>query len=357
MANRTDFRLPGYTLHPLAERKCLLSLLAAYSKQWNPRNLEHPWYEPWGQILAALVAEHPAFSVAPQPYLWYDASLSFQPHTTPGPDYLMSTNDEELDDPVDGVGNDTLDSICTQSVSSHNDRTRIPDFAITRKVSFPRPENTSHFSHLSRRVTYVGFPLLAELKRPGHRSDDIGLSLDNVRFQMALARGQLSKQASHLFNMYPHQDSVILIAIAGFWWSYSIYSRQQMEDNPPLAGKANVDEDEEDDLQEVPDPSFDDQDGIHRNSAQEPSNSDDDEAAKSLQDQLRDYGFALRSLGDMHDEAKFHTILPEGELRLIDDGEWSDYLLYGTASSNQVLSLILDRLRDVVRYHYRGERG
>ena len=132
MANRTDFRLPGHTLHPLAERKCSLSLLAAYSKQWNPRNLEHPWYEPWGQILAALVAEHSAFSVAPQPYLWYDASLSSQPHTTPGPDYLMSTNGEELDDPVDGVGNDTLDSICTLSVSS---TIIIPAFLILRSLA------------------------------------------------------------------------------------------------------------------------------------------------------------------------------------------------------------------------------
>ena len=174
---------------------------------------------------------------------------------------------------------------------------------------------------------------------------------------MTLARGQLFKQASDLFNMYPHQESVILVAIAGFWWSYSIYSRQMMEENPPLAGKANVDEDEGDDLQEEPDLSFDDQDGIHRNSAQDPSNSDDDEAAKLLRDQLRDYGFTLRSLGDMPKQAKFHTILPEDKLRLIDDGEWSDYLLYGTASSNQVLSLILDRLRDVVLYHYRGERG
>ncbi|KAN0082847.1 hypothetical protein V8E55_008642 [Tylopilus felleus] len=356
MDDRTDFRLPGHTLHPLAERKCLLSLLAAYSRQWNPRNLEYPWYEPWGHILAALVAKHPSFSVAPQPYLWYDSSPASQPHTTPGPDYLMSTNDEDLDDLVDDVGNVTLDSICSISVPSHRDRTRIPDFAITRKVSFLRPNNTSHFSHLSRRVTYVGFPLLAELKRPGHRCDDISMSLSHSRRPMTLARGQLLHQAFHLFHMYPHQQSVILIAITGFWWSYCIYSREQMESQLPPEEKKD-DEEEEAEEQEPEDPSFKDQDGIHRDSAQEPSNSDDDEAAKSLQDQLRDYGFHLRSLGDMPMEATFHTILPEGELRLIDDGTWSPYLLYGTASSNQVLSLILDQLRDVVHYHYRGERG
>lgn len=357
MNDRTDFHLLGHTLHPLAERKCLLSFLAAYSRQWNPRNLEYPWYEPCGHILAALVAKHPSFSVAPQPYLWYDSSPASRPHTTPGPDYLMSTKDEDLDDLLDSVGNDTLDSICSLSVPSHRDRSRIPGFAITRKVSFPRPDNTSHFSHLSRRVTYVGFPLLAELKRPGHRSNDIRTSLLHSRLGMARARGQLHSQAYHLFYMYPHQESVILIAITGFWWSYSIYSRQMMEDNPPLAGKADVDEDEGDDFEEVPDSSFDDQDGIHRNSVQESSNSDDDEAARSLQDQLRSYGFALRSLGDMPREARFHTVLPEGKLRLIDDGKWSQYLLYGTASSNQVFSLIFDRLCDVVHYHYRGERG
>ena len=258
------------------------------------------------------------------------------------------------------VGNVTLNSIRSISVPSHCDRSRIPDFAITRKVSSPRPDNTSHFSHLSRRVTYVGFPLLVELKRPGRRSEVIRTSLSNSRRSTTLARGQLHQQAFHQqafhpFHMYPHQQSVILIAITGFWWSYCIYFREQMEsESPPEEG---VDEEEEAEEQEAEDPSFNDQDGIHRDPTQESPHSDDDEAAKSLQDQLRHYGFDLRSLGDMHKEVGFHTILPEGKLRLSDDGQWSDYLLYGTASSNQVLSLILDRLRDVVLYRYQGERG
>ena len=252
------------------------------------------------------------------------------------------------------VGNVTLNSIRSISVPSHCDRSRIPDFAITRKVSSPRPDNTSHFSHLSRRVTYVGFPLLVELKRPGRRSEVIRTSLSNSRRSTTLARGQLHQQAFHPFHMYPHQQSVILIAITGFWWSYCIYFREQMESESPEEG---VDEEEQAEEQEAEDPSFNDQDGIHRDPAQESSNSDDDEAAKSLQDQLRHYGFDLRSLGDMHKEVGLHTILPEGKLRLSDDGQWSDYLLYGTASSNQVLSLILDRLRDVVLYRYQGERG
>ena len=358
MSDRTNFRLPGHDLHPLAERKCLLSLLAAYSRQWNPRNLEYPWYEPWGHILAALVAEHPSFSVAPQPYLWYDTSHASQPYTSPGPDYLMSTEGEELDDTMFEVGNITLDSIRSISVPSHRDRARIPDFAITRKVSFPRPDNTSHFSHLSRRVTYVGFPLLVELKASGPRSDDIRTSLSNARQPMLLARNQVHKQALHLFNMYPHQRTVILIAVTGIWWSYSVYSREPMEGYPSVKDDADDEGDIDDYDDEMPDPSFDDQDGIHSHLLQDPSNFDrDEEAVQALQDQLHAYGFALDHLGDMSEELQFHTILPKGNLKLIDHGHWSDYLLYGTASSNQVFSLILDWLRDVVHYHYRGERG
>ncbi|KAF8548344.1 hypothetical protein OG21DRAFT_1489472 [Imleria badia] len=227
MSDRTTFRLPGHDLNPLAERKCLLSLLAAYSRQWNPRNLEFPWYEPWSQIFADLVAGYSSLSVAPQPYLWYDPTS--QPHTTPGPAYLLSTEEEQLDELQDDVGNTTLGSIRSVSVPSHCNRSRIPDFAITRKVSFLRPDNVSQVLHLDRRVTYLGVPLLAELKISGARCHDIRTSLSNAIRPMNLARDQLFKQAYHLFQMYPHQESVILLAISGFWWSYFVYPRALSE--------------------------------------------------------------------------------------------------------------------------------
>ena len=352
MSDRATFRLPGHDINPLAERKCLLSLLAAYSRQWNPRNLEAPWYDPWQQIFADLVAGHASLSVAPQTYLWYDLAVqAHQAHTMPGPPHLLSTGDERLNEvqDLDDVGNTTLDSVRSVSIPSHRNRCRIPDITITRKVSFLRPQNATHLLHLARRVTYVGLPLLAELKTCGARCNDVRTSLANAAIPMSLARDQVVKQALHLFQMYPHQESVILVAITGFWWSYLVFSRAQ------TTGMVVVDEDDPDehDPEEAPDPMLLDQNGVHIDLAQIPS--DLGEQSEVTQEQL--YGFSLSALGDIAQErAQFHTVLREGEMELR-EGTWSDYLLYGTAPSNQVLSLILDRLHSVVHVHYDGRMG
>ncbi|KAF8438038.1 hypothetical protein L210DRAFT_3545282 [Boletus edulis BED1] len=355
MSERTSFRLPGHDLNPFAEKKCLLSLLAAYSRQWNPRNLEAPWYEPWSQIFADLVTRHPSLSVAPQPYLWYDPTS--EPHTTPGPAHLLSTHDEQLDDVQDDVGNTTLDSVRSSSVPSHRNRSRIPDFAITRKVSFLRPDNFSQVLHLDRRVTYLGLPLLAELKVSGARCHDIQTSLLNAIKPMTLARDQLFKQASHLFQMYPHQESVILVAISGFWWSYFIYPRALSEKFGPPPKDDDNEEEEEEDLDLEHDIRLPSQNGIHDALTQDPltASNSSETPIQVLQEHL--YGFPLSALQDNPESpAHFHTVLPQGRVMLHENG-WSDYLLYGTAPSNQVLSLILDRLHSVVHVHYDGRMG
>ncbi|KAG6370215.1 hypothetical protein JVT61DRAFT_12366 [Boletus reticuloceps] len=164
MSNQTDFRLPGHRLNQVAERKLEDSFQAAYSRQWNARNLEAPWYDPWVQIFSDLVAGHASLSAAPQAYLWYDlGSQGHEPHAAPAPPHLMSTEDGELDELQDDVGNITLDSIASLSVPSHRNRCRIPDISILRKVSFTRPQSAK-LPQLARRVTYVGYVLLAELK-------------------------------------------------------------------------------------------------------------------------------------------------------------------------------------------------
>ena len=75
LANCQAFHLPGLN-HPLAEHKCLLSLLSAYSRHWNPCNLEYQWYEPWGYILVALMAKHPSlFKKSPDCWIMDNGSL------------------------------------------------------------------------------------------------------------------------------------------------------------------------------------------------------------------------------------------------------------------------------------------
>ncbi|KAF8550746.1 hypothetical protein OG21DRAFT_1605725 [Imleria badia] len=271
----------------------------------------------------------------------------------PGPHYLLSTEDEQLDELQDDVRDTTLGSIKSLSVPSHRNRCRIPDIAITRKVSFLRPQNTSQLLHLARRVTYLGLPLLAELKTSGARCDDIRTSLLNAMMPVSLTRDQVTKQALHLFQMYPHhwQESVILVAITGFWWSYMIFPREQADD------MVTVDEEEEDpdEPDKDPDPMLLDQNGVHPDPAQ--SGGDLDEPSMEvLQEQL--YGFSLSALEDVPaaKRARFHLMLPEDQTELC-KGTWSNYLLYGTAPSNQVLSLILNRLHSVVHVHYDGRMG
>ncbi|KAG6371703.1 hypothetical protein JVT61DRAFT_9045 [Boletus reticuloceps] len=350
MSDRTGFRLPGHVLNAAAERKCVLALLSAFSRRWNPRNLESLWYEPWAQILADLVAKHPSLSVAPQPYLWYDTAA--EPHTTPGPAHLLSTHDEQLDLLLDDdVGNTTLDSIRSISIPSHRNRSRIPDFAITRKVSLSRSNNVSPvLPHLDRKVTYVGIPLLAELKSSGARCHDIQTSLVNAIIPMGFAREQLYKQAYHLFQMYPHQESVILVAISGFWWSYYIFPRMISEgfDAPNEEEEAEEVGGEEDERVSV-------QNGIHSGLREEMLDSNET-PVQALQEDL--YGFPLCALQDIpgYPNVHYHNVLPPGQVRLRESG-WSDYLLYGTAPSNQAFSLILDRLHSIVHVHYDGRMG
>ncbi|KAG6373726.1 hypothetical protein JVT61DRAFT_5863 [Boletus reticuloceps] len=347
MSDRTTFRLPGHELNEVAERKCLLSILAAYSRQWNPRNLEAPWYDPWTQVFADLVARHASLSAAPHPYLWYKVGDRQLAHTMPSAQHLLSTEDEQLDELQDDIGDITLSSIKSISVPHHSNCCRIPDIAITRKVSFPRSENDSSISHLACRVTYTGFPLLAELKPSGSCSHDVRKSLRFAMMPMLRAQEQLVKQALHLLQAYPHQKSVVLVAITGFWWSYMVFNREQTND------LLVVDEEEEEDpgFPDEEDASiWRDQDGIHPDLAEAPSDSEE-ESIREL------YGFDLDTLQDISlEEAQFHMVLPEEKLRLREN-DWSDYLLYGTAPSNQILSLILDRLHSIVHVYYDGKMG
>lgn len=353
--DRTTFRLPGHELNEVAERKCLLSMLAAYSRQWNPRNLEALWYDPWTQVFTDLVAGHASLSAAPHLYLWYKLGDQRPAHTIPGAHHLLSTEDEHLDEVQDDVGNVTLSSIRSISVPHHSNRCRIPDIAITRKVSFPRPDNISGIIHLSRRVTYVGIPLLAELKPSGPRCHNIRKSLSNATMPMTHAREQLIKQAHHLFQAYPHQKSVILVAITGFWWSYTVFHSEQTNSHQLVDEEEEEEEDpgllDEDDGEEN---LWLSQNGIHSDLAQAPS---EEEVTATRVSHKELYGFDLDDLGDISpDQAQFHAILPERNLQLR-ERDWSDYLLYGTAPSNQILSLILDRLHSIVHVFYDGTMG
>ncbi|KAF8133433.1 hypothetical protein EV363DRAFT_1448928 [Boletus edulis] len=137
MSDQTTFPLPGHELNEVAEHKCLLSMLAAYSRQWNSQNLEVPWYDPWTQVFADLVARHTSLSTAPHPYLWYKVGDQQPAHTIPSAQHLLSTKDEQLDELQDDIGNIILSSIKSISMLHHSNHCRIPDITIMCKGSFP----------------------------------------------------------------------------------------------------------------------------------------------------------------------------------------------------------------------------
>ncbi|KAI9574351.1 hypothetical protein HD554DRAFT_2010598 [Boletus coccyginus] len=161
-----DFVLPGWTA-PSACHKCLLSLMSAYSHHWNSRNLEHPWYEPWAQILQALVEDLPSLAVAPQSYLWY------YHNPRPGDHCIEYPPTQDADDWLE-AGNTTLDSIRSIHVGHHRNKYQLVDFTITHKVSrnhwipisptAPPAHPQNYQFHLSPTVEYMGIPVLCKLK-------------------------------------------------------------------------------------------------------------------------------------------------------------------------------------------------
>ncbi|KAG9311950.1 hypothetical protein JVU11DRAFT_7213 [Chiua virens] len=130
---------------------------------------------------------------------------------------------------------------------------------------------------------------------------------------MGLACDQLYKQAYHLFRMYPRQESVILIAISGFWWSYCCY--------PCVLGEKMADGGEEggEELATKDDGHLVNQTGIH----DIPRGLEDllwlDETpTKVLQDHL--YGFPPcpppERPGSGRSFACFHNVLPQAWMKL-----------------------------------------
>ena len=323
----SDFILPGRdeTLGAatIARRKWEHSLSAAYSTQWNPRNLEAPWYEVWAQILSDLVADIRQLAVAPQYRLWF--------------------RDDVDNSPVD-MGDTTFSSIdttCGETASC------IPDFVITRKDRIQReiPSRAKWPGTCQRRVIYVGIPLLCECKPSASRTDSRVHGLLGTYFKMSEAQEDVKNQGRYLFKKYPKQESVILLAVSGFWWTYCVASRHFLEGPLLLEDKDYEGDSTEDDGVYSEEPSSDDR------------GSEDDEEVESSEDELLLHSYVSNTpLEDevippgANSDVKPHAVMASNEMCLIED-DWSNYLLLEHAASNQVMFLIHQRLAEIVRKH------
>jgi hypothetical protein len=96
--------------------------------------------------------------------------------------------------------------------------TLIPDFAISRLHCRLRPEVPVN-EWLAIKIRFEGVPILIENKRAASRRLQ-GLSyLVATESYVNLARDHAMQQAAVLFQMRPQQQSLILIAASGFYWS------------------------------------------------------------------------------------------------------------------------------------------
>ncbi|KAF8435455.1 hypothetical protein L210DRAFT_3506274 [Boletus edulis BED1] len=349
-----DFALPGWVTTPLARHTCLLSLASAYSRKWNPRNLEYPWYEPWVQILQALVADLPPLAVAPQLYLWYYRHPNPRDHRIQPPAQDEGDWYEE--------GNTTLDSIESIHVGSRRNKYQLVDLAITRKVSRIRPAPTVPLTHapddqfyLSRKVDYMGIPVLCELKRGGPRTSNFPTSLEHAHRLLHVASEQLLRQAHHLFEMYPHQEEVLLIAVAGLWWLHRVLPRneskvataEEIESEEHAEASTDSDAFEEN---EIP---ADMQDGVVDMNVG-PDLARDEQDLSGLPSIL--CGLENVTFQDqISEKLLLHLLMTPANLRL--STIWSRPLLFGTPPSNQVLYLIRQHLESIVNHGYSGTKG
>jgi len=79
-----------------------------------------------------------------------------------------------------------------------------------------------------RKLKYAGVPLLAEVKHVDNWRDPGFLS--DVVQRLLLAQSDVMDQAHYLFRNYPRQDSTILVACSGIWWTCQVVHRDQFGD-------------------------------------------------------------------------------------------------------------------------------
>jgi len=182
-----------------------------------------------------------------------------------------------------------------------------------------------------------------EIKRACSRS---ATSLERVLVNMVIAQTQAMRQAAFLFRMIPSQQSVMLMACTGDWWSCRIVTRGDVEGLEARDEEADFNPDECEDA--------DDEIDIENDEEDDEMNigKDDDEVGNELTD---------NELDQLEDEAvSAVSSAPDGWIELVEpvvaeaDLElptlaWTNIMLIESPASNQKLFLIHQRLEEVLR--------
>jgi hypothetical protein len=229
---------------------------------------------------------------------------------------------------------DTSNPSVTSTIPLSSAKEIIPDFAIIR-ILFRWLNADGEKIWRNVKIQRAGVPLLAEIKRAGSRS---ATTLKFALWHLVVAQAEALLQAAYLFRMIPDQQSVILLACTGHWWSCRIVSRDQVRHYGNIGGDddffAEQDEDMEIDL-------------------------DDDEMDCAIGDELSDDDLSRLvedpegllkpdRFSDENNAGLLEPVVDEANLA-IPSSKWTGAMRLEGRASNQMLFLIHHRLGQVLQ--------
>jgi hypothetical protein len=214
--SETSWILPGRAINPVTKHKAILEKSFAFSRTFNPRNIEFHWYALWGQILSDLVADVPNLIVAPQFPVWFVQMEDDHEDEDDGDDpeeidQLPPRNSPEADDEEFGCA--AGDVSFASTVPEKDADEVVVDFAILHLMAVAQPQQKVRYG--GWRITEANIGLLVELKRFTSRSlkgEELEAGID---WKISEACNDLIVQAGHVFIQNPNKQYVYAIAASG----------------------------------------------------------------------------------------------------------------------------------------------
>ncbi|KAG2363224.1 hypothetical protein BDR07DRAFT_1483940 [Suillus spraguei] len=209
--------------------KAILETSFAFSRTFNPRNIEYCWYALWDQTLSDMVADVPNLIVAPQFPVWVVPGAADEEDENDGdnPEEIVQMKEQpeeaaqegssdQTDDEKEGeneVGNISFAS----TVPQKDAKGVLVDFAILNLMAVAQPLHTERYG--GWRITAASVGLLIEVKRFPSRSLEAEDQKSEIIERINEAREDVVQQAGYLFLHDTKMNSVMAIAAAGPYWS------------------------------------------------------------------------------------------------------------------------------------------
>jgi hypothetical protein len=339
MPSQQNFVLPGTRADPKGVESLIVLAAFAHSRVWNHRRLESHWYGLWNRILSDLLFDlGPNIFLVPQHTIYFsekeaelylasqvdnDGDTPEEPSDHQSP--LQGEDDGKFDEnysdsnisfgtAADGNANE-LNPDFVVLVSAVGSRTRRP----RKEQSIKHPRFPSSYSAWDTMRIVASHPaLIVQVKRSPPRS--LPIQKDFVRIlNLCLGQAVVESEASATLVFSNKNNKklkkIILVAVSGEWWRFSISFRDDFE------------------------------------ASSEDSESEDKETKGKKKKGKQKSGSKARghSFQRHQDIGSKNMAQPK---RNVNDampapGNWSENILFGTPPSNQRLYLIHELLKEI----------